>query len=85
MHQISCNQLSNRKRMGEVMGEEQQSTRPLRFDLYSGYAGDKTHTEKDVLIQLKDEPVEDLVTRLVDTILSNVQQFYADDKGGEDD
>jgi len=55
----------------------------LRFDLYSGYVSDKTHTEKDVFIQDDDETNEELIERIIERIFENVDQFINDD--GDDD
>lgn len=57
----------------------------LRIDLYSGYAGDRTHTEKDVFVQDDDETPQDLIERVVERLIGNIDQFVNDDEEDEDD
>lgn len=53
----------------------------LRLDIYSGYRGDKTHTEKDVLEQYDEETDQEFLERIVGQILANIEQltFERDD------
>lgn len=56
----------------------------LRFDLYSGYQGDKSYTEALVVRQYEDESDTDFLERVTDYLLELGTQLI-EDREGEDD
>lgn len=57
----------------------------LRFDLYSGYAGDRRYTEKDSWIQEPGETLEQLAHRICERVLENAEQLTNDWEGTDDE
>lgn len=51
----------------------------LRFDLYSGYADDKTFTEHDRWIQGQGETLEEMADRIREAVIENGETFMGED------
>jgi hypothetical protein len=47
----------------------------LRVDLYSGYRGDKSATEKDTFEQFEEESDEEFQERIVGQLIVNIEQL----------
>lgn len=56
----------------------------LRFDLYSGFADNRSFTEKDRWIQCEGETLEDIAQAVYQAVLDNAEALL-NDEGDEED
>lgn len=59
--------------------------KPLRYDLYSGFASDPKYTEKDRWTQAEGETLEELAEAIKQQVIENGETLLNDIEGEEDE